>query len=1154
MNTTLNIDDATLVSPSDDSANHHIEQIVQAVRQHRGIDLPVVSGKADAVKTAHAIALGCLADNAFIEEFYLRWQTLVDRWYPGAGGYVLQTVARPVNLVGCVLIVGAGDRRGLDKATAAFLQYLEAHADGRLPWILDVALGGDHLPLPADRIDILGTSTSEVPTPESALPTEPYRSGFVGGSPRDHLLRLGMYGPHADNAHLSRSSQLGLRYLYSGQFADARAYRQALLAEADLGVIQRLYHYKSIRMFQLWQLLAPCPVFSAADRQQITSAIRQYLERESGLAQIENIQKAATDSGLFDRHIACEALNLWIGCDFFYREDGDPVWLQRREVADLYFERQSDVDVPITGLTEGYVSYLEVYLEWMLWRCPERIAHEPHLLLWVRRVLGLCTNAGLLAKGVQTGEERYPYHLLRKLAYLLNDGRLLYAAQRRERQVTLGNDRLFQFSAGQAYAGDIEAQVPDDETGLLLFAPNERLRQWQAPSIHSERGFDRLVGRSGWDVDDDYWLVVGMRSGGKCLPNVGSLAAYERFGQRLITADATLLYPGSASPWRHSIAAVSVGGLGGGMAEGAEVTARRSLHGGELLAYRVNFPGNYCWTRTLFWQPSAYLLVVDRLAVEGDEVFTAGINWRCEMAMERTGALAQGQFITDAGRAGSFWIETTTELSVEENAYPALGSPVGTPPTQEHLLHTLADGRGGAVEFATLLHAALDAEQPLYRLEQSGEAWVIVAHEESRLSFCATDTGDLEVDIIQPQQRLPVAVSSPPSPTDAPVVRRWQCLLPDAPSVWSPCARGLAIGTDVGGVHHLSAEGAISWSASCASPVTALTYSGEDLIAGTLSGVVQRFDERGQPLWQYQCSFRSERDFWPWWFMETPRISALATATDPRTGNEVLAVGTGGCALHLLDAKTGAPIADQISGYGLPDRIEPYLDTAENRLLFLVGHTLLSSESTVWAWPADEWGKPLRYYCDSVEPMGRMACSWDTCALRNFYVLTGAEDQLLVLRHGAVNQLTAYDMASARPLWDVCLGGPPSSLAVVPGNAPHSARIHVVDELGWWLIFDGRGKRLEAKRVARRLAGIQTRPDTSVVLWNEEELMVGTAGEIQARYSLTGSPLGWHESGLLCVEGTTLEINTNRPPPYASGPALAHTYLLAQIGVAGPAR
>ena len=51
--------------------------------------------------------------------------------------------------------------------------------------------------------------------------------------------------------------------------------------------------------------------------------------------------------------------------------------------------------------------------------------------------------------------------------------------------------------------------------------------------------------------------------------------------------------------------------------------------------------------------------------------------------------------------------------------------------------------------------------------------------------------------------------------------------------------------------------------------------------------------------------------------------------------------------------------------------------------------------------------------------MGRLTGGWDTCAVRDFWLgrwIAAEAEQLLVLRHGAVNQLTAYDLQSAQPL------------------------------------------------------------------------------------------------------------------------------------------
>jgi hypothetical protein len=1126
---TLELECASLVIPADGSADECAGQIVSAVRQRCGVELPVVVGDRD-IGTRHAIALGCLANNSFIARLYRRRQTLVDRWYPGSGGHVVQTVARACGMDGGALVLGGSDEQGVRAATAIFLSSVDKYADGRIPWLLNVELGAGHRPLPEDRIDVLGTSASMVPTPEGALPEKPYQSGFRGGSARDYLLRVGMYGPHADNAHFSRSSQLGLRFLYTGEHEDAQRYRAALLGEVEGGVVRRLYHYKSIRMFQMWELLEPCPIFAAAEREKITAAMLEYLEKESGLAQIDRINQATQAPGVFDRHTACEALNLWIGADFFWRASGDKIWQERKKIADRFFEGQVGTDVPITGLTEGYASYLEVYLEWMLWSCPQRIRTDDHVRLWARRVMGLCTNAGLLVAGPQTGAERYPYHLLRMLAFLLEDGGFLHVAQRRERQVLLGNDRLMQFSAGQAYAGDLESRRPDEELGVTVFAANKRLQEWKAPSIGAERGFDRAVGRGGWQVGDDYWMVIGMRSGGKCLPNVGCLAAYERFGQGLITAEANLLYPASASPWRHSGVTVGVEGLVGGMAAGAEVTEHKSVHGGELLAYEVRLDVMHRWVRSIFWMPSAFLLVVDRVEAAAEGAYTMGIHWRCGMEMEITGNIARGAIVTEEGQEGGFWLETAAdlELQTEENSFPVLGAPSASAATQEHLLHAQLDGCGGTVEVATLLHAELGAAVPTYRLGQDGEVWT-VSGDGGVLALPRFGARDREARsgraMAKPIRRPAVSSRIAESP---PIC--WQTELESVPTVWQSVAACLVIGTQGGDVVSVSREGDPLWSVSCDSAITALARLGGEVIAGTESGEVLRFDAKGRRLWSHRCQFRQERTFWPWWFLPTPRIGGLAAGRHPQGGREVIVAGTGSTSLNFIDGETGELIADRISEYGLPDRVVAYQDPGQKRLLFLVGHSWLSCGSTLRAWDADALERPWQEYFDSVELMGRLAGGWDTCAARDFWAgcwIEGGKEQLLVLRHGAVNQLTAYDLQSTRPLWDVGIAGAPVGMAVVVGDTVETARVHVVDEYGWWTVFDGSGRQVGAQRVARSLVGIQTEGD-EVFLWNRELLVCGTTEGVGKSYELDRQPLGWCQlgrmQGLLGIDGKRLVL------------------------------
>jgi hypothetical protein len=288
---------AVVVVPPDGSLDEAAARIVQGVYDRYGVALDVIGGDraSGELPAPHVIALGCLADNPYIESLYVRWNTLVDRWYPGTGGHVLQMALSPFQQGHHTLILGGSDREGVEAACGRFAQLLKSSDGGCIGWLLEVKLGANHSPFPADRIDVLGMATSPVTTPQSSLPDSPYRSGFPGGSVRDHLLRLGLYGPHADNYHFSRSAQFGLRYLYTGRSEEGEAYRKTLLNEIRTGVLRELYHYKSLRMLQLWPLLCESPVFSPSERNEISKAIFEYLIEESGVANIGRIE-ASTDT------------------------------------------------------------------------------------------------------------------------------------------------------------------------------------------------------------------------------------------------------------------------------------------------------------------------------------------------------------------------------------------------------------------------------------------------------------------------------------------------------------------------------------------------------------------------------------------------------------------------------------------------------------------------------------------------------------------------------------------------------------------------------------------------------------------------------------------------------------------------------------------
>jgi hypothetical protein len=358
---------------------------------------------------------------------------------------------------------------------------------------------------------------------------------------------------------------------------------------------------------------------------------------------------------------------------------------------------------------------------------------------------------------------------------------------------------------------------------------------------------------------------------------------------------------------------------------------------------------------------------------------------------------------------------------------------------------------------------------------------------------------------------------------------RWSLALPAGVSTWTQSVDGtaVAVGMTNGDVVVLDEAGSLKWQAKSDSAVTALKFSEQDLIVGTHSGKVYRFNDSGKLHWHYACQFRNEREIWPWWFMPTPAIGAIAVGHDPIRDRDLIVVGNAGTSLNFLEAKTGTLITDALSRYGWPDRIKAHLAKPTGELRFLAGHSRLTCGSTVRAWGFDT--QIAVQYEKSVTPMGRSIDGWDSSGVVDFWVGTLAPnepDKVVVLRHGAVNQITAYEESTGEPLWDATLGDAPVALVVIPGDSNGEARYYVAGQFGGLVTFDGKGNRINASRVAPSITGMQAGPNGTLVILNDNELHIVRVDLPTQCFTLSSPPLGLagptHNPGLLCLKQTNL--------------------------------
>jgi hypothetical protein len=185
------------------------------------------------------------------------------------------------------------------------------------------------------------------------------------------------------------------------------------------------------------------------------------------------------------------------------------------------------------------------------------------------------------------------------------------------------------------------------------------------------------------------------------------------------------------------------------MIEGAELLAKYEIAGGHLLSFRMDTPGLGNYIRLLYWKPAAYVLVIDRVGVDYDGVFTLGVNWRCAGRIE---SLDDGtaELGLDSGVDGRFYVQVCEglDLTAETNSYPAPGAPPKTPPVEETMLHATMDrhGREDGLEVATLLHAVKGTDGPRYQLGRRDENWIVEGPDQTLGFRNGSGPGELEID------------------------------------------------------------------------------------------------------------------------------------------------------------------------------------------------------------------------------------------------------------------------------------------------------------------------------------------------------------------------------------------------------------------------
>ena len=390
---------AAILVPGSGAYDEDAVGIQQAIRAATGARVPIVTDVSQAATLPierHLIALGNRSTNALISRLYDLYYCILDLKYPGPGGYNVRTLHNPFGNGRNIVLLGGSDSAGVTAASDAFVRILARTSSS--PGNLTVGVLNEIRLSPGLRID------------DPKHWDDGQQGSYGWNAVSDRMALYYMTGRE-------RYAREMLRYAFPDdatrqelqkiEFID---YRDSPLAESA--------DYQSHLMVVFWDLIEESPVFSDAERLEVTNALARQLNRLRNEAVYDMTPGTKVEND--NMHASYSALGLHTLGRYFARDYPDPIWTQCLRAAWLYYTSlHEDAEFAVgTDNLEWYNTQIQPVLTYVLlagWREPVESGAVARLMRSLEALMsGVPGDANL---------EWGSLGLFNKAAYLLQDGR-----------------------------------------------------------------------------------------------------------------------------------------------------------------------------------------------------------------------------------------------------------------------------------------------------------------------------------------------------------------------------------------------------------------------------------------------------------------------------------------------------------------------------------------------------------------------------------------------------------------------------------------------------------------------------------------------------------------------------------------------------------
>lgn len=611
---------AVLVVPEGDAELQAQARKIADALAAKGITIPIASD-ADYRDLSglekNLILLGTRDTNLAIKKLYYLHYTLLDTRYPGPGGSVVRSLHNPFGDGHNIILVGGGDKAGLDRAVEDLIAEIEkAPSEGgnvQLGFLQKIHLGKGITPPELAKDAKLWESS-----------TGYGNGGYFGWNQISRNLAL---------FYMTGEERYAKEFLRLA-FPDAQAVEELVKLDKEAyddphDPLVKPYHYQAAMMILYWDLVEAHPFFTPEDRQRVREKFLQQLHYHAG-GMYSILDQKTPATALGDRHKLWEAVSIQVLARYFQKYYPSEESAAALKAVDNIFAPFNKTVGIGAGSLWWYNTFIEPAFVYAALSNPLQYENNPVVREYADAMVQLSDRT----------EKNWAVRF--SSPFLLNLAAALSGDQALVDLIAETGQETDSFRVGQSYwpVRPYPKNYLEESTGKIIarrFDPKEKKGD---PRFNPDDVVDIVSWRQKPDATGDFLLLDTKYEAGRNPFHNFALIGLRINGDTLLSgyANQILIYRDGQDSSSTSLY--------------TKITGKTKIGDTVIIQGFVKNLNGFEWRRTFLLRENRFLLVADELTATEDESLTEIHNDWQEHYLVKAKKLANEEFLLTVGGKG----------------------------------------------------------------------------------------------------------------------------------------------------------------------------------------------------------------------------------------------------------------------------------------------------------------------------------------------------------------------------------------------------------------------------------------------------------------------------------------------------------------------